>query len=159
MTLRRRLAIAAIALVLVVALAWTALAATVYAAGGVATVTVREQGMPVALTIPVPVGAIRAANGVALTWGGEAVEIEFGRELGSEVGAALAVAERALGVVQSAGEFTLVEVEDGDTDVRIRSESGQLEISVREPDTDVRVSVPIRGVRLLLADLALATGS
>jgi hypothetical protein len=138
----------------VVVLGWVVLIAGVYFYGGVATVSVVDRTEGVNLHLPIPMALIQAAAATSHVFYLDDliddIEIETGGRF-KEWG------PTALAVVQELGDVpngtTLVSVQDGDQHVRVAKEHGKFRVEVDSPDVTVRVSVPVRSVERLLAEV------
>ena len=134
----------------VVILGWVALIGAVYAWGGVATVSVQDPTEGVHLYVPVPMAVVDAA----LTTGAWVVPDEDWLDLEvemSDLGQWGPMVRELLAELDRMPDVTLVEVEEGDTFVKVFKENGQLKIRVEEEDVSVRVSVPMRSARRTLS--------
>jgi hypothetical protein len=138
----------------VVVLGWVVLIAGIYLYGGVATVSVVEHHEGVRLHLPIPMALIHAAAATShvffLDELIDEIEIETGGRFGEWAPAVLEIVE-ALGDVPNG--TTLVSVDDGRERVRVAKERGKFRIEVDAEDVSVRVSVPVRSVERLVAEL------
>ncbi len=125
-------------------LGWGLLIGTVYAYGGIMTVSVDAAHGP-SFAVPVPMAVVDAAlatTDLAL----DEVHLKL-----DEWGPALV---GMLAALEDCPDATLIEVEDRGDFVRISKEGGQLRVEVREPDVNVEVSIPARSARRLIARLS-----
>lgn len=133
---------------------WVVLIAGIYLYGGVATVTVVEHDDGINLHLPIPMALIHAAaatrNVFFLDHLVDEIEIDTGGRLSDWAPSVLSMVE-ALGDVPNG--TTLVSVVDGEERVRVAKERGKFRVEVDSPDVTVRVSVPVRSVERLAAEI------
>lgn len=123
-------------------------------------VSVHEKGAePVHVHVTIPAAVV----GAGLTVAPHVVPDEVWDEVRMEIEAELAslpadwrpALDATLAELERAADFRLVEVHDGDDHVRVDKVDGHLEVTVRSPDADVDVRVPLRLVRQATALLDL----
>lgn len=146
----RRLFIVVSAAFGVVVLSWVALIGAVYAWGGVATVRVQDHNEGVNLYVPVPMALVDAA----VTTSSFVVPDEEWLDMHVELGEWGPMFEAMLEELDELPDCTLVEVEDGETHVRITKQGGSLRVLVDDEDVHVKVSVPMRSARRTLGKFA-----
>lgn len=132
-------------------LSWVVLIGAVYAWGGVMTVSVEDRNENFSLYLPMPVAVVDAA--VATTdWVLDEEELlELHAEL--DLGEWAPMIHGLLDELDDCPDVTLVEVEDGDTWVRVRKKRGKLVVEVEEPSTSVKVSIPTRSIHRTVSRL------
>lgn len=163
MTTGQRLLIVVLVIAAVIAAGWTALAATVWATGGLITVSVDEGPDGVRLFVPVPFAVVDAAvAAVPAIAGHHHAQAGFGHgwgrgwghgwghgdlDAGFDLGEYEPMVRGMLDVLAGLpDDVTLVEVVDGGEHVLVRMEDGDLRIHVDDGDVRVRVSMPARSV-------------
>ena len=133
----------------VVVLGWVALIGAVYAWGGVATVRVHDQQEGLNIYVPVPMALVDAA----VATGAIVIPEEEWLDLDVELGEWGPMVRGLLKELEECPDFTLVEVEDDWTHVKVYKQNGSLKVEVDDQDVTVRVSVPIRSARRTLSRL------
>lgn len=146
----RRFLIVVSAIFGVVVLSWVALIGAVYAWGGVATVRVQDQGEGVNLYVPVPMALVDAA----VTTSAWVIPEEEWLDMHVELGSWGPMVQEMLAELDDLPDFTLVEVEDDSTHVRVYKENGALKVSVDDDEVHVKVSLPMRSARRTLSKVA-----
>ena len=139
MSWTKRIGILVVLCLAVSAVCWGGLLGAVYMTGGVATVHIQERDHGGRLFIPVPAAVIDAAS-YAPAFLPEEDLMEIHAELGEWGPAARAILE----ALEEEPDFTLVEVEDQGTYVKVRKEGGSFRVIVDDADISVRVSMPVR---------------
>lgn len=148
MTAKRILVVLSACLAVAV-LGWVVLIGAVYAWGGVATVRVHEQEEGLHLYLPVPMALVDAAVATSTLVIPEEEWLDLDVDLG-EWGPML---RGLLEELEDCPDFTLVEVEDDGTHVKVYKRNGSLKVEVDDHDVTVRVSVPVRSARRTLSRL------
>ena len=146
----RRFFIVVSAIFGVVILSWVALIGAVYAWGGVATVRVQDSSEGVNLYVPVPMALVDAAVTTS-TW---VVPEEEWLDMHVELGDWGPMVQEMLVVLDEMPDVTLVEVEDGETYVKVYKEDGALKVSVDDEEVHLKVSLPMRSARRTLSKVA-----
>lgn len=125
-------------------------------------VSVHEKGgdeIDLHFTIPAAVvgAGLTVAPHVVPDEAWEEMRMELAAELSALPAEWRAALDATLDELERAPDFRLVEVDDGDEHVRVDKVDGHLRVTVRSPDADVDVRVPLRLVRQvsdLFADAA-----
>jgi len=146
----RRFLIIVSAVFAVVVLSWVALIGAVYAWGGVATVRVQDHNEGVNLYVPVPMALVDAA----VTTSTFVMPDEEWLDMHVEVGEWGPMLRAILQELDELPDCTLVEVEDGATNVKISKQGGALRVLVDDEDVHVKVSIPMRSARRTLGKVA-----
>lgn len=110
---------------------------------GFTTVRVHEKSEGFQLYLPVPSFLLQGGVSAAAAGGAFDQAFEHAGPLPPQATLALARAGEMVEVLGDAGDFTLVEVQDGRDHVRVAKEGRRLVVKVRSPDVDVDVSVPL----------------
>ena len=134
----------------VIVLSWVALIGAVYAWGGVATVRVQDHNEGVNLYLPVPMALVDAA----VTTSSFVVPEEDWLDMHVELGEWGPMVQAILAELDELPDCTLVEVEDGETHVRVTKSGGALKVLVDDEDVHVKVSIPMRSARRTLGKVA-----
>lgn len=138
----------------VVVIGWTALIAGIFLIGGVATVSVAERSEGLDFSVPIPMALVTvaaAATDVLLTDEIiDEIDVEVRGHL-SEVAPLILEAVDALDDVPDG--TTLVSVNDGDEHVEITKSGGKLRIRVESPDLSLKIAVPTRAVKQIIAQI------
>jgi len=139
MSLGKRIGILAVLCLAISAVCWGGLLGAVYMSGGVATVHIEERESGTRLFIPVPAAVLDAASAAPAFLPHEDL-----LEIQAELGEWGPVARAMMEALEDAPDFTLVEVQDGDTYVKIRKEGGTFRVIVDDEDVTVKISMPVR---------------
>ena len=141
----RHIAIASLALAFLVAWGWLTYTVVSF---GMMTVRVREASSDFDLSISCP-GALAL---VVLPL----VPANALREAGAEIERAAPIVHAALAELRRAPDFTLVSVVECDDRVNVHKRGGNLLVEVDDGDTSVRVKLPLRTADYVLSRLAAA---
>ena len=90
----------------------------------------------------------------AVTTGGWVIPEEEWLDMQVELGDWGPMVQELLADLDELPDVTLVEVEDGDTHVRVFKENGSIKVSVRDEEINVKVSLPMRSARRTLSKVA-----
>lgn len=145
----KRLLIVISACFAVVVLGWVAMIGALYAWGGVATVRVHEQREGLNIYLPVPMALVDAAVATSAV----VIPKEEWLDLDVELGEWGPMVRGLLAELEDCPDFTLVEVEDDSTHVKVYKQKGSLKVEVDDQEVTVRVSVPVRSARRTLSRL------
>jgi len=141
----RHIAIASLLLAFVIAWGWWTYTVVSF---GMMTVRVREASRDFDLSISCP-GAV-ALLVLPL------VPADALREAGSEIERAAPIVRTLMAELRRAPDFTLVSVEECDERVNVHKRGGDLLVEVDDGDTSVRVKLPLRTADYVLSRLAAA---
>ena len=132
----------------VVVVGWVMLVGAVLAWSGVATIKVVERGKT-AVSVPIPMAVVEAA---AMS-GDFLFDLEDHIDAEVELGEWAPFVREVLGALDDCPDMVLVDVVDGNDQVRVKKDGGSLVIEVHDDEVDVKVSVPTRSVRRTIARL------
>ncbi len=152
MNLRKFLVVSSAGIAVLI-LSWVVFLGAVYAWSGVATVRVKDVDEGINLFIPVPMALVEVAASTA-AWGHSdhfRLEMDAHRD---QLGELVPLVRTMLAELEDCPDVTLVEVESDRSRVKVKKQRGDLVVEVDDDGVAVRVSLPVRSVRRMVAKLA-----